>query len=162
SPNEDLPIGLHGGGGNPLTSTRANVESRVQTSVRVQPGDAVPARAIVAGEISPDDDLLIGLHGGGTDKGTDTRARVETQIQAAVRVQPGDAVPARAIVADEIPPDDDFSIGMNGGGEDAVVRSHAGVEVHVKAAVRVQPGDAVPLRAVVADEGARDQDLHIG
>src|SRR5690606_30939655 len=110
STDEDLPIALHGGRIN--SNTRALLKAHVKAAVRVQPGEAAAVRVVEISEISPNEDLPIGLHGGGGNPLTSTRANVESRVQTSVRVQPGDAVPARAIVAGEISPDDDLLIGL--------------------------------------------------
>src|SRR5712692_4223377 len=94
---------------------RPRIEGAVQGAVRVQSADIGARLAAQLGEIATDQDLSIQLDGEAKDRTNEGRAiatcsRIESAIETAVHIEPGNETAGRAGHVREIPADDDFAV----------------------------------------------------
>src|SRR5581483_9409299 len=150
---ENLVVGLHEKGAAPGidVETGADVEVRVKGAVGVQPSKSVAIGSVVVGEIAGDENLAVGLNGGGEYEGVgvpidgdakDTvgsRARIKGGVKTAVRIQAGDQVARDALDVIEKAANDDFAVWLEGHGSDPI--GGMGVKVSIDAAVTVETDD---------------------
>ena len=129
--DDELAIGLNSGSsgcGNvvalPIWSailivlSKSRIEIRVgnkcgvQTPVRIEPQTPISVRAVDEREHTAEQHLAIRLHDE-RRKGTfDSRARIETAVEAAIGIEPGYSVSVRTVEGGEITPDEHLAIGL--------------------------------------------------
>ena len=138
--DDELAIGLNSGSsgcGNvvalPIWSailivlSKSRIEIRVgnkcavQTSIRIEPQTPISVRAVDEREHTAEQQLAIRLHDE-RRKGTldscvrietdDSSARIETAVETAIRIKPGNSVSVRAVEGGEITPDEHLAIGL--------------------------------------------------
>ncbi|EKB47162.1 hypothetical protein B879_04245 [Cecembia lonarensis LW9] len=160
-PDDDLPVRLDSGGINLTVRPCSGIKSSIEAAIWIQAGDAVSRNPIVFREKSPDDELPVRLDSGGLNSIVRPRAGSKGSIEAAVRIQAGDAVSPYFVVLCEISSDDDLPVRLDSDGPNANVRPCAGIKICIEAAVRIQPGDPVSPHAVVRIEISPDDELPV-
>src|SRR5262249_48252902 len=145
-------------------ATKAVAEGCIEAAIGVQPRDAAPARPVDRSEDSPDQDAAVGLQSHRIDVVVRPREAVaEGRIEAALGVQPCDAIPARSVDGGEGASDQDATVRLEDEGVDGIVGpGEAVAEGRIKAAVGAQSCDAVPARSVDGGEDAPDQNSAVG
>ena len=95
----------------------ARVEGDVERAVRIQPGDVVARdRYSADGEsvkICHRQDLSVSLHRDRIDP--TVRARIECDVERAIRIAPCDVVACNTQTREKAPADDDLAVWLNGG-----------------------------------------------
>src|SRR5690349_5168452 len=125
------------------------METGVQAAVGIEPGDAAAWHAIVGREIPRQNYLPVARYRDREDKRVfvigryylsfATGSRVKARVQAAVWVQPRDAIARSSLDGGEETANHDLAIGLQGHEPNPVAR--AGDKAIVQRAIRVQPGD---------------------
>jgi len=86
--------------------TSARIEASIETAMGIKPGDSIAVRAIDGRETAADQHLAIRLQRNRTNSPVCSSARIETVVQAAVRIEPGHSAAVRAIHSQEIAADE--------------------------------------------------------
>ena len=125
----------------------ARIETAVQTAIGIEAGNVVAVRAIDGGEPAPDEHLAIRLQ---RDRRNGTAryscARIETAVQTAVGIEPGNAVAVRAVDGGERTADEHLAIRLQRDRRNTI-RSCARIETAVQTPIGIEPGNPVAVRA---------------
>src|ERR1700674_2376248 len=78
-------------------------------------------RSVDDGEVAADEYVAIPLQRHGMNTSVRSRARIETRIQIAIRIEPGDTIAGRAVDGGEIAADQNFSVWLQRDGSHRAV-----------------------------------------
>jgi len=121
----------------------AGIETGVQGTVRIEPGDIITQGALTWVKSPPINTLPSGCTATArTGCPHRVRAREEGGVEGAVGIQPGDVVAIRAGVRREVAANDELA-GGQGNGTDGIIGAVVGVETFVVQAVRINQRNAI-------------------
>ena len=90
------------------------------------------------------------------------RIRIETVVQRAVRVQPGESVADPAVQLSENSADEQAAVAVRGHCADVPVTAGDWIEGVVERTVRIQPGDIDPVNPIDLRKRATDDNPAVG
>ncbi len=101
--SQNSAIGLNGEAGDFAIGTR--IEARVNTAVRVKPGDIAPDYAVDHRKSTPDKDFTVGLNGDGVNAPVDIRreARVRDLAECLLHDEPGAQKACSQLALESVP-----------------------------------------------------------
>ena len=102
---------------------RTGIKGGVQRAVRVDPGHAVAAEAVVGAKTAAEENPPVGLKRNGVDVIVRARAGVERRVNLAVVEQPRDAVAGGGVHRREVACEDRALVRLDHQGKDHVVRT---------------------------------------
>src|SRR5437763_12203012 len=133
----------HLGSSRPCPGLPHSMSSGTQRKrITQKPGDPPTRSAIDDGEIASDEHVAIRLQGDRIDVAVGACAGIETFVEAAIGIEPGDPVSSRAVDRCETSPNEHLAILLDGERYNLAARSKLRLESHVQAAIGIEPGDA--------------------
>src|SRR4051812_38257356 len=126
-------IRLHSNRSDPegIAYSCARIKAEVQAPIGVEAGNAITVRAVDGAELAADDNLAIRLQSDRVNLSVRPCSRIETAVQASIRVEPGNSGPIRADDRVEIPAHEHLAIRLQGERTNNPVRSSGGSETAV-------------------------------
>ena len=137
-------------------------EGRIHHAVGQQPGQVLTFRAIVVGERTSDDCLVVTLECNGADDVIGTGPRVKGEIQTTIIEQPRDPTPRPHIHCRKRPTQQYLPAGLHRQRIHGSIRAGAGTKRRIQRAILPQERDAIPAHPVDRREITAQQNLRSG